>query len=65
MSSGVFGDDIDSSVLYEVDCLGDETEVLSCSYSSLGDHSEHSASVLCQGMQFLYNTIVDIILCDF
>ena len=57
----MFGDDIDSSVLYEVDCFENETEILTCSYSSLGDHSEHSASVLCQGMQFLCNTIVDII----
>ena len=51
MSSGVFGDDIESAVLYSVDCAGDETGILGCSLSESGTCSEHSASVLCQGKQ--------------
>ena len=50
MSSGAFGDETESTVLYEVDCFGNETEILSCSMSSLGLQSEHSASVICQGV---------------
>ena len=49
MSSGVFGDDTDSSVLFGVDCSGNETEILSCSSSDYGDVADHSASVMCQG----------------
>ena len=51
MSSGVFGDDIESSVLYEVDCAGNETEILNCLFSTTGFLSEHSASVICKGLQ--------------
>ena len=49
MSSGVFGDEIESTVLYEVDCFGNETNIFNCSLSTFGLQSEHSASVLCQG----------------
>ena len=49
VSSGVFGDDRDSSVLFGVDCSGNETEILSCSSSDYGDVAYHSASVICQG----------------
>ena len=51
MSSGVFEDDIDSSVVYDVNCSGIERDVLSCSLSYFGEYSEHSASVVCQGIQ--------------
>ena len=50
MSSGVFGDETESAVLHEVDCFGNETDILSCSMSTLGLQSEHSASVICQGI---------------
>ena len=49
MSSGVFEDDIDSTVVYDVNCSGIERNVLSCSLSYFGEYSEHSASVICQG----------------
>ena len=49
MSSGAFGDDIESSVLHGVDCSGSETEILNCS-TSLSLTCEHSAAVICQGM---------------
>ena len=51
VSSGLFGDDVESSVLYEVDCSGNETEILNCPFSTSGVLSEHSASVICQSMQ--------------
>ena len=51
VSSGVFGDDTDSTVVYEVDCSGMETNILNCSFSKFGEYSEHSASAICQGMQ--------------
>ena len=51
MSSGVFGDDIESSLLYGVDCFGNETDILSCSLSTIGVTAQHSASVICQSMQ--------------
>ena len=54
MSSGVFGDDIDSAVIYGVDCSGNETSILRCSLSTLGLHSEHSASVICQSNALCY-----------
>ena len=50
MSSGAFGDETESTVLHEVDCFGNETEILRCFMSSLGLQSEHSASVICQGV---------------
>ena len=54
VSSGVFGDDIESSVLYEVDCSGYETDIFGCYSSISGLHSEHSASVICQGMHLCF-----------
>ena len=50
MSSGAFGDETESTVLYEVDCFGNETDILSCSLSTFGLPFEHSASVICQGV---------------
>ena len=50
MSSGAFGDETESTVLHEVDCFGNETDILSCSVSTFGLQSEHSASVICQGV---------------
>ena len=46
----MFGDDIDYSVLFEVDCSGNEMNIFNCTWLSSGLHSEHSASVVCQGM---------------
>ena len=48
LSSGLFGDDIESAVLYSVDCSGNESEVLNCSFSLTGTCG-HSAAVVCQG----------------
>ena len=52
MSSGVFGDDTESTVVNSVTCSGNETEVLKCSHSTsaTGMCSEHSAAVICQGV---------------
>ena len=52
ISSGAFGDDT-SSTVQSVTCYGNETEVLSCSYSTddPGTCSEHSAAVICQGQR--------------
>ena len=52
MSSGVFGDDTESTVVNTVTCLGNETEVLKCSHSNsdTGICSEHNAAVICQGV---------------
>ena len=54
MSSGAFGDETESTVLHEVDCFGNETDILSCSVSTFGLQSEHSASVICQGVYQRY-----------
>ena len=51
LSSGLFGDEIESVVLHDVDCSGDEIELLSCSLSYTGSCSGHSAAVICQGKQ--------------
>ena len=50
LSSGMFGDDIESAVLYSIDCSGNETGVLNCSFSQTGTCG-HSAAVVCQGTQ--------------
>ena len=50
MSSGAFGDETESTVLHEVDCFGNETDIFNCSVSTFGLPSEHSASVICQGV---------------
>ena len=49
MSSGAFGDDLQSTVLYDVNCAGNETGILSCSVSFSGTCTEHSAATICQG----------------
>ena len=51
ISSGAFGDDTLSTILRSVNCHGNESGVLSCSYSTAnpGTCSEHSAAVICQG----------------
>ena len=49
MSSGAFGDNLQSTVLYEVNCAGNETEILSCSPTFSGTCTEHSAAIICQG----------------
>ena len=49
MTSGVFGDDIASTVLNSVTCSGNETELLVCFYSTSATCSEHNAAVICQG----------------
>ena len=51
VTSGVFGDDIASTVLNSVTCYGNETELLNCSHSTSGTCSEqHNAAVICQSM---------------
>ena len=50
MSSGAFGDEIESAILYDINCFGNETGVLNCSLSHSGTCPEHSAAVICQGM---------------
>ena len=52
LSSGLFGDDIEFAVLYSIDCSGNETGVLNCSFSQTGTCG-HSAAVVCQGTQQL------------
>ena len=49
MFSGAFGDDVESTVLFSVDCAGNETGILKCSVSHSGTCSEHSAAIICQG----------------
>ena len=51
VSSGVFGDNITSTVLHDVVCYGNETSVLDCFHatSDPGTCLEHSAAVICQG----------------
>ena len=46
----MFGDDLESAVVYGVDCAGNETGFLNCTLSLSGTCSEHSAAVICQGM---------------
>ena len=52
MSSGVFGDNTESTVVNSVTCSGNETEILNCSHSNsdTGTCSEHNAAVICQGI---------------
>ena len=51
VSSGVFGDDIESAVLFSVNCSGRESELSECELSESGVCPEHSAAVICQGMR--------------
>ena len=48
VSSGAFGDDTESAVLYNVDCYGNETEILNCSVNIHGTCPDHNAAVICQ-----------------
>ena len=50
MSSGLFGDDVESAVLYSIHCAGNETGVMNCSFSHSGTCPQHSAAVVCQGI---------------
>ena len=50
MTTGVFGDDTGSSVLFSVECSGDETEIMECSLSVAGTCLDHSSAVVCQGL---------------
>ena len=59
VSTGVFGDDIESTVLFSVNCKGHETELLHCSVSESGVCSEHSNAIICQGFTFCgYSNII-------
>ena len=51
VSNGAFGDDTVSTVIKSVNCYGNESGVLNCSYSTDAPEtcSEHSAAVICQG----------------
>ena len=51
MSSGVFGDDIESATLFSVNCSGSESELSECEVSESGVCAEHSAAVICQGLR--------------
>ena len=50
--TGAFGDDTGSSVLFSVQCTGNETEIVNCAHSTNGPEicSHHSAAVVCQGV---------------
>ena len=50
MATGAFGDDTGSSVLFSVECTGNETEIMDCSFSLNGTYSHHSSAVVCQGV---------------
>ena len=51
MSSGLFGDDVESSILFSVECSGDEGGVLGCFTSQSGTCTHgHSSAVICQGL---------------
>ena len=51
VTTGIFGDDTGSSVLFSVQCTGNETEIMDCAHSMNGSEtcSHHSAAVICQG----------------
>ena len=53
MDTGVFGDDTGSSVLFSVQCSGNETEIFDCGIStnSSGICFYHSAAIICQGLK--------------
>ena len=55
VATGVFGDDTESSVLFSVQCTGNETEIMDCAHSTNGSKScsHHSAAVICQGLNYL------------
>ena len=51
VATGIFGDSTGSSVLFSVQCTGNETEIMDCALSMNGSEtcSHHSAAVICQG----------------
>lgn len=52
MSTGAFGDDKASTLIHSVNCTGDESKLLDCTYDVTADPetcTDHSASVICQG----------------
>ena len=53
MGTGVFGDDTGSSVVFSVQCSGNETEIMDCTLSinGSGPCPHHSAAVICQGLR--------------
>ena len=63
LSSGVFGDDLESTTLHSVECSGNETEIQNCSYSTTGTCTEHSAAVICQGTEGMKNNDIVILFC--
>ena len=63
VSSGAFGDDVGSAVLYSAGCSGIETGILSCSLSYSGTCSQHSAAVICQGKCKCIFAILDSLNC--
>ena len=60
LSSGVFGDDLESTAFYSVECSGNEVEIQNCSYSTTGTCTEHSAAVICQGVEGMKNNDIVI-----
>ena len=51
VSSGVFGDDIESTVLKNVDCYGNESEIQNCLLYDYETYPDHNAAVVCQGAE--------------
>ena len=51
VATGAFGDDTESSVLFSVQCSGNENEIMDCTHSTNGSGMclYHSAAVVCQG----------------
>ena len=65
----MFGDDIESAVLFSVNCSGSESELSECEVSESGVCPEHSAAVICQGLRkWLFYVIQHLLiihrLCD-
>ena len=50
----MFGDDVDSTLLHNVDCFGDEDNLLHCPLSYTGLCAGHNAAVLCQSRLILF-----------
>ena len=51
VSTGEFGDDIVSTLVYSVICVGNESGLLNCTYYETTDPgicTEHNAAVICQ-----------------
>ena len=60
VESGVFGDDTVSSVLFSVQCTGNEAEIMDCAHSKNGLEtcSHHSSAVICQGILCITRSLV-------